>query len=128
MKKSLIFIGVSFLALVFQLSLSSAAIAEDKEMETLINEVCDHVVMCMKKEVEESEDEISPRMLKMIDSMSKSTCQSLTQYTLFVDQSGITVDDVKQCYKAMANTECGVLTEQEDIPACKVLEDKLDAS
>lgn len=120
----------SLLILVFaiQTSLTSNAIASepDAEMESLITQVCEHVTMCMKQELEESEEEMSPRMRSMIDVMTKQTCQSLREYSMFVEYSAVTEDDVKACYKAMADIDCGTLQEQKDIPACKVIEEKLE--
>lgn len=128
MKKLLKFIsaGSLLIALSTSFTFGTNAADADPEMETLITKVCEHVVMCMKQEIEQDGEEMSPRMLSMIDSISKQTCQSLKEYTMFVEHSSVTVDDVKGCYKAMATVECGELDSQDEIPACKVISDKLE--
>lgn len=121
----LLILNVSVL-LSFSATFSVNANKADTEMEALINEVCEHVVMCMKQEIEKEEGEISPRMLTMIDSMSKMTCQSLSGYSDFVDMSTVTVEDVKGCYNAISTMPCDKLDENDELPACKVIQEKLE--
>lgn len=121
-KYSLLFVkAILISATVF---MSSLTIADDKtDLQKAADLACGKIKMCIKKQVTDEED-MSPEMIKMIDQIADSSCNSLYQINELTAYDNL-LEPITKCYQAMAESSCSDLVDGKEPQACIALEQEV---